>query len=135
MSRRIADAALVAALFVLPASAYAQSGAATGAVTGAVTGGVVGGPVGAAVGGAAGAIAGGIADDQRPKFRTYVTSANRPSYAYKEKVVVGAKLPASGVTYYDVPADYKVTKYKYTVVNERPVLVDPGSHTIVQVIE
>ncbi|MBM0205650.1 DUF1236 domain-containing protein [Micromonospora sp. STR1s_5] len=39
------------------------------------------------------------------------------------------------VTYYDVPSDYKVTKYKYTIVNDRPVLVDPGSHTIVQIIE
>ena len=91
--------------------------------------------VGAAVGGVAGAVAGGIADDQRPKFRTYVTSERRPSYAYKEKVVVGAKLPTSGVTYYDVPKEYGVTKYRYTVVNDRPVLVDPGTHSIVQVIE
>jgi hypothetical protein len=87
------------------------------------------------VGGAAGAVAGGIADDQRPRFRTYVTQEKRPSYAYKEQLRVGAKLPASGVTYYDVPKEYGVTKYRYTIVNERPVLVDPTSHTVVQVIE
>jgi len=135
MTKQFTAAAFAAALAALPFAAHAQSGAATGAATGAVTGAVVGGPVGAAVGGVAGAVVGGIADDQRPKFRTYVTSERRPSYAYQEKVVVGARLPASGVTYYDVPRDYGVTKYRYTVVNDQPVLVDPGTHTIVQVID
>ena len=135
MKAVLSAATLAVALLTIPVAANAQSGAATGAATGAVTGAVVGGPVGAAVGGVAGAVAGGIADDQRPKFRTYVTSERRPSYAYKEKVVVGAKLPTSGVTYYDVPKEYGVTKYRYTVVNNRPVLVDPGTHSIVQVIE
>jgi len=133
--KMLSKVAAAAALCLLPLSAYAQSGAATGAATGAVTGGVVGGPVGAAAGAVVGGIAGGIADDQRPKFREYVTREKRPSYAYREQVRVGARLPETGVTYYEVPADYKVTKYKYTIVNERPVLVDPSSHTIVQVIE
>ena len=92
-------------------------------------------PAGAAVGAGVGAVAGGLSDANRPKFRQYVTTQKRPSYAYKEKVVVGAKLPSSGVTYYEVPQEYGVTKYRYTVVNERPVLVDPGTHTIVEVIE
>lgn len=135
MAIRIRDAALAAALLVVPFAANAQSGPAAGAATGAVTGAVVGGPVGAAVGAGVGAIAGGLAEDQRPRFRTYATSARHPSYAYKEKVVVGARLPASGVTYYDVPQEYGVTRYKYTIVDDRPVLVDPGTHTIVQVIE
>jgi len=39
------------------------------------------------------------------------------------------------VTYYEVPKEYGVTKYRYTVVNDRPVLVDTGSHRIVQVID
>lgn len=134
ISRKVVALSFLAAVS-LPAYAFAQSGAASGAATGAVGGAIVGGPVGAVVGAGVGAVAGGIADDQRPRFRQYVTTEKRPSYAYKEKVVVGAKLPSSGVTYYDVPKDYGVTKYRYTVVNERPVLVDPGTHTIVQVIE
>jgi len=28
-----------------------------------------------------------------------------------------------------------VTKYRYTVVNDRTVLVDPGTHRIVEVID
>jgi len=117
-----------------PAAAFAQSGAAAGAATGAVGGAVVGGPVGAAVGGVTGAIVGGIADQQQPEFRTYVTTQKVPSYTYKEELRVGAVLPESGVTYYEVPSEYKVKGYKYTVVNNTPVLVEPSSHKIVQVI-
>src|SRR5215207_2963774 len=137
MRNGILAASAAFALLAAPVAAQAQSGggAASGAAAGAVGGAVVGGPVGAAVGAGVGAIAGGIADAQRPRFREYVTTQKRPSYTYKEKVAVGAKLPASGVTYYELPQEYGVTKYRYTVVNERPVLVDPGSHTVVQVIE
>ena len=117
-----------------PAAAFAQGGAAAGAATGAVGGAVVGGPVGAAVGGVTGAIVGGIADQQQPEFRSYVTTQKVPSYTYKEEVRVGAVLPESGVTYHEVPAQYKVKGYKYTVVNNTPVLVEPSSHKIVQVI-
>ena len=59
---------------------------------------------------------------------------NVPSYRYTEEVRVGTTLPASGVTYYEVPAEYGVKGYRYTVVNETPVLVDPGTRRIVQVI-
>src|SRR5690349_17837853 len=111
-------------------SAFAQ-GAATGAATGAVGGAIVGGPVGAA----AGAVAGGIADESRPRLRTYVDGQRHPSYRYDREVRVGADLPSSGVTYYEVPREYGVTKYRYTVVNDRTVLVDPGTHRIVEIID
>src|SRR3954465_2788815 len=120
-------AALVA---LSPAAALAQAGAATGAATGAVGGAIVGGPVGAAVGGVTGAIVGGIADQQQPEFRQYGTTQSVPSYTYKEDVRVGATLPSSGVTYYEVPAQYKVKGYRYTVVNNTPVLVEPSTHKI-----
>lgn len=127
--------ASAAALVLTTGVAFAQNGgAAAGATTGAVGGAIVGGPVGAVVGGAAGALVGGLADQDEPRFREYVVREHRPSYRYNEEVRVGATLPTSGVTYYDVPSEYKVTKYKYTVVNDTPVLVDPGSHRIVQVI-
>lgn len=118
-----------------PAAAFAQSsGAAAGTATGAVGGAIVGGPVGAAVGGVTGAIVGGIADQQQPEFRQYVTTQNVPSYTYREEVRVGATLPETGVTFYKVPAEYKVKNYRYTVVNDTPVLVEPSSRRIVQVI-
>ena len=111
-------------------AAFAQGGAATGAVGGAI----VGGPAGAVVGATAGAVAGGIADEW-PRFRTYVTGQRHPSYRYQSDIRVGADLPSSGVTYYEVPREYGVTKYRYTVVNDRTVLVDPGTHRIVEIID
>ena len=45
------------------------------------------------------------------------------------------RLPESGVTYYDVPAEYHVTGYRYTYVNDHAVLVDPRTHRIVQIID
>jgi len=134
-SRILSTAALLAALAV-PFAAQAQSGgAAAGATTGAVTGAIVGGPVGAAVGAVGGAVVGGLAEQQQPEFRQYVVQQGVPSYRYQDEVQVGAVLPSTGVTYYEVPAEYGVRNYRYTRVNNRTVLVDPGTHRIVQVIE
>jgi hypothetical protein len=128
-------AAAAAASLFLPLAAQAQSGAATGAATGAVGGAIVGGPVGAVIGGVGGAVVGGIADDQRPRFREYTVRERRQSFRYDNDVRVGVELPASGVEYYEVPAEYGVKQYRYTVVNDRTVLVDPRTRRIVQIIE
>ena len=65
-----------------------------------------------------------------------MTTQSVPSYTYKEEVRVGAVLPESGVTYYEVPAEYRVRPgYRYTVVNDRPVIVEQRSRRIVQVID
>ena len=135
MSKKLILAGAILATLT-PAVAFAQSGgAAAGAATGAVGGAVVGGPVGAAVGGVTGAVVGGIADQQQPEFRQYVTTQKVPSYTYREEVRVGAVLPESGVTLHEVPTQYKVKGYRYTVVNNTPVLVEPSSRKIVQVIQ
>ena len=119
---------------LLPIAAYAQSGVAAGATAGAVGGAVVGGPVGAVVGGVGGAIVGTITDANQPKFREYVVREHHPSYRYDREVVVGAELPQAGVTYYEVPREYGVTEYRYTIVNDRTVIVDPKTHRIIQLI-
>ena len=118
----------------LPAFAHAQGGAAAGAAAGAAGGAVVGGPVGAAVGALGGAIIGGIAEDRTPQFKAYVVKEKVPSYAYRGDVVIGTELPATGVRFYEVPKEYGVTEYRYTVVNDRTVLVDPKTRKIVQII-
>ena len=106
----------------------------TGGAAGAATGAIVGGPVGAVIGGVTGAIAGGIAEQQQPQFRQYIVTRQVPSYRVQQEVRVGTVLPTQGVTYYEVPAEYGVCGYRYTVVNEVPVLVDPTTHQIVQII-
>ncbi|TCK29097.1 uncharacterized protein DUF1236 [Ancylobacter aquaticus] len=131
--------AIIAAslVFAAPLAANAQDGAGTaaGAATGAVGGALVGGPVGAVVGGVAGAVVGGISDDRRSRFRGYVVEEQVPSYRIEREVVVGTELPPGTVRYYEVPSEYGVNEYRYTVINERTVLVDPATNRIVQIIE
>src|SRR4051794_32486020 len=121
-------AAIIAFGLALPTVGHAQ-GVARGAAQGAETGSRAAGPVGGAVGGAVGGVVGGVSGavegilgvDDRPRFREYVEQQHRPSYRYREEVRVGARLPASGVKYYPLPAEYNVKRYRYTVVNDRPV--------------
>ena len=138
MVRRAITAAFLAASIVVPLSASAQ-GIPGGAERGAREGERAAGPVGAIVGGTVGAVAGGVAGvlgvDERPRFRNYVVEQHRPSYRYRGDVAVGAELPEAGVAYYDVPPEYGVRNYRYTVVNDRTVLVDPRTRRIVEVVE
>ena len=137
MKFRSATFAVLAAL-ALPAAAQAQGlvrGAQEGADDGAAAGGPIGAVVGGAVGAATGTVGGILGVDARPRFRSYVGRERRPSYAYDGDVRVGAVLPGSGVSYYDVPEEYGARGYRYTVVNDQPVLVDPRSRRIVQIID
>lgn len=121
-----------------PLAVHAQ-GVVGGAQNGAEEGNKRAGPVGAVVGGAVGAVTGGVNGllgiDQRPRFHEYVVKENRPSFVYQDGVAVGTILPAEGVEYYEVPPEYGVTKYRYTVVNDQVVLVDPHTRTIVEVVQ
>jgi len=138
MTNKILLALATAGVLALPVAAQAQGtlrGAAEGAAVGADAAGPVGGIVGGAVGAATGTVGGILGVDMAPRFRSYVRERNVRSYDYDGRVAVGTTLPASGVTYYDVPNEYRVQPgYRYTVVNDRPVLVD-RSHRIVEVID
>lgn len=112
-------------------AAVADDGAATGAAGGAVTGAIVGGPVGAAVGGVAGAIVGTALDPPPDRVVTYVQEQPvSGSIVVQEPVVVGKVVPGS-VVLTPVPED---PRYAYTIVNEQRVIVDPQTHTVVQVL-
>ena len=76
-----------------------------------------------------------ITEDERPRFRQYIVEERVPSYAIESPVRVGTILPESGVTYYDVPQQYGATSYRYTVVNDRPILVEPRTRRVMQVID
>jgi hypothetical protein len=138
MIRRFIGIAALAAAVALPVMAQAQ-GVPGGVERGSRDGERAAGPVGAVVGGVIGGVVGGVNGvlgiDQRPRFHSYVVERHHPSYQYGEDVRVGAVLPEEGVTYYDVPPEYGVRDYRYTVVNNRTVLVDPRTHRIVEVVE
>lgn len=129
---------MLLATLALPVAAQAQ-GTVRGAQDGAAVGDRAAGPVGAVVGGAVGAAVGTVGGilgvEDRPRFREYVVHEQLPSYRYSDDLRVGVVLPESGVTYYDVPADYHVTGYRYTYVNDRVVLVDPRTRRVIQIIE
>ena len=138
MIRRLIGAAAICAAVAIPIVAQAQ-GVPGGIERGAREGDRAAGPVGAIVGGTIGGVVGGVAGvlgvDQRPRFRTYAVEQRRPSYQYRDEVRVGAVLPEEGVTYYEVPPEYGVQQYRYTVVNGRTVLVEPRTHRIVEIVE
>jgi hypothetical protein len=77
----------------------------------------------------------GIAADQRKGFRSYVLEEQTPSYPLPGEIQVGTTLPGVGVTYYDVPERFGATRFRYTVINDRTVLVDPKTRKVVQVVE
>ena len=85
--------------------------------------------------GLAGPGVGIISEDERPRFRQYIVQERVPSYAIESPVRVGTILPESGVTYYDVPQQYGATSYRYTVVNDRPILVEPRTRRVMKVID
>lgn len=120
MRNPLLAAALLATATAMPLAAHAQQRI---IVEEGVTTGLVGPGVGI------------IAEDERPRFRQYIVQERVPSYAIESPVRVGTILPESGVTYYDVPQQYGATSYRYTVVNDRPILVEPRSRRVMQVID
>ena len=131
---RFAAAVAIAVSVFLPVTTQAQ-GVPGGVERGTRDGERAAGPVGAVVGGVVGGVAGVLGVDQRPRFRSYVVEQRRPSYQYREDLRVGAVLPEEGVTYYDVPPEYGVREYRYTVVNGRTVLVEPRTRRVVEIVE
>jgi hypothetical protein len=130
------SAIVVAALLSGITLAHAQnSGTAAGAVTGAVGGAVVGGPIGAVVGGVAGATLGSaLSSDDNVRIHKYIEREHRRSARWDGDLAVGSELPPGGVEYYEFPPDVGVREYRYAVINDHTVLVDPRTRRIVEVI-
>jgi Protein of unknown function (DUF1236) len=130
----------LAALAALPVTAQAQ-GVPGGAARGAEEGGQIGGAAGAAVGGVVGGVTGGVAGilgiDQRPRFREYVIREHRSVYRLHEPLSVGMVLPPDApITFYTIPREFGVPPaYRYAVVNDEVVLVEPASREIVDIID
>jgi len=121
---------LIAASLLASGAAYAQSTTATGAASGAAAGGAVGGPVGAAVGGTVGAAV-GLGLEIPNAVITSIQGERVPSVTVRERVVVGEPLPAT-VQLRAVP---NYTQYRYAVVNDRRVIVEPKTRKIIQIID
>jgi hypothetical protein len=138
MNDHVLKPALAFSLLALPLGACQTdpgAGFATGAAGGAVIGAVVGGPVGAAVGGVAGAATGGVLSaEEARRVRTYVAAQRSPSIQIAEPVTVGQPVPPRA-RLAPLPASVGLRNpYRYTVVNDRAVLVDPRTGRIAEII-
>ena len=74
-----------------------------------------------------------LTPEDRTVVRRYVTEQRRPSVRVQERVAVGSRLPAS-VELYAVEGGPGVSRYRYTIVNDEPVLVDPGTREVIEVL-
>ena len=77
-----------------------------------------------------------VEPEARTRIKTYVTEKKIRPIATKERIVVGATVP-SDVELVAVLSDWgpSLTKYRYVYSNDRVMLVDPGSRTVVQEID
>ena len=133
MKNRLA-VSLIAASLLASGAAFAQSTTATGAAEGARAGGQVGGPVGGPVGEVVGGTVGaavGLGLEIPNAVITSVQAERAPSVVVRERVVVGEPLPPS-VELRTVPSH---TEYRYAIVNDRRVIVEPRTRKIIKIID
>jgi hypothetical protein len=62
-----------------------------------------------------------------------VVYERRPTYLYSSDIRIGTRLPDT-YTYYEVPEKYSVKRYRYAVVNNHTVLVDPDTRVVIQIV-
>jgi hypothetical protein len=129
MNNRL-TATLIAASLVASSAAFAQSTTVEGAHNGAEAGGAVAGPLGAMVGGTVGAAV-GVGLEIPNAVITSIDEERAPSVVVHDRVVVGEPLPAE-VELRPVP---RYTEYRYAVVNDRRVIVDPRTRRVIKIIE
>jgi hypothetical protein len=123
----------------LAPAARAQDSSSGSVGSGGAAGGATGGAVGMDIEAPQLALPGsdrGLTSSYEAPFRHYVlVDQHVPSYQWLDhpNVKVGDVLPMGGVQYYDVPKEYGATRYRYTVVDQTPILVDPATRRIVQI--
>ena len=101
-----------------------------GAHDGARSCGALAGPVGEAVGGTVGAAV-GLGLEIPNAVITSIQGDRGPSVVVREEVVVGAPLPPT-VELRTVPNH---TEYRYAIVNDRRVIVEPRTRKVIKIID
>jgi hypothetical protein len=123
-------ALLMAAVAIMPAISFAQDPVTRNTNRGAREGAAVGGPIGGFVGGTVG-LATGLAEGVTTGVIDAVRGGPAPNVVVQERVAVGEPLPPR-VRLYEVP---RYNRYRYAVVNNERVIVDPRTRVVIRVIE
>ena len=116
---------LAAVSLLASSAAFAQSTTAEGAANGARAGGDIGGPIGAMVGGTVGAAVGAGLEISNAVLGAVPRS--EPSVVVRERVVVGEPLPPT--------VELRPVPYRYAVVNDRRVIVEPRTRKVIKIID
>ena len=119
MSLRILNIAVTAGMLIFSASAHADDS------------------VGAAIAGAfiGAAIASGVPVEQRAPLREYAVRERSRSYIYEDELAPGREFRPGPYGTREVPAEYGVLGYHYSVVNNRAVIFHPHTRQIIQVYD
>jgi hypothetical protein len=77
-----------------------------------------------------------IEPEYRTRIKSYVTEHKIRPVETRERIVVGTKVPTD-VELEAVPSDWgpSVTKYRYVYSNNRVMLVDPATRTVVHEVD
>lgn len=77
-----------------------------------------------------------IGQPEQARIKEYVVKEKVKPTMIKEKVTVGATLPAD-VELHAVPSDWgaNVSKYRYVYTDNHVVLVEPSTRRVVQIVE
>jgi len=77
-----------------------------------------------------------IEPEQRTRIREYVVEQRVPPVRFRERVTVGAVLPAD-VDLVAVPETWgpSLRRYRYVYWDDRVVLVEPSSRRVIQIID
>jgi hypothetical protein len=77
-----------------------------------------------------------IAPDQRTRIKEYVVKEKVRPYAARERLAVGATLPAD-VELHAVPSDWgpSVSRYRYVYSNDRIYFVEPSNRRVIYDID
>jgi hypothetical protein len=75
-----------------------------------------------------------LAPEVRTRVHQYVVAHRQPSVRIQDRIAVGVVLPPDAQFYAFDGVD-GVGPYRYAYVNDAPVLVDPGSRRVIEVIE
>jgi hypothetical protein len=74
--------------------------------------------------------------EERPRFHEFIQHQHHPSFRFREELRVGAILPEEGLTLFEVPGEYHVKPgFRYAIVNDRVVIVEPRTRRIEEIIE
>ncbi|TXM99420.1 DUF1236 domain-containing protein [Methylobacterium sp. WL64] len=73
--------------------------------------------------------------DRHPARQRGIERVGRPCLAFISSVRIGTVLPEDGGIYGDMPSEFDLPSYNYTVVNDRPTLIDPRLRCAAGVID